>query len=263
MSWVCRFGAFRERERFGVLDRPHYAYGLLRGADVAKSFGHTAMTACEFGVATGNGLERLIQLSESVGREVGIDIRVVGFDTAKGLPAPRGYKDHPEIWSQGDFSPRSRQDLERQFAGRVELIVGDVDETIVGFVDSLSERAPLGFAAFDMDTYSSTRDSMRGLCGPAACYLPAVSLYFDDVGFFFANRTCGALAAIDEFNENNPLRIVDRDRSLPGRHVHPAAPWYSRMYAFHVLDHEVRQVSRKRRKLTIEEHQAFMKSMNL
>ena len=262
-SWVHRFGTLRERDRFGVLDRPHYAYGVLRGADIAKYFGHTAMTICEFGVAGGDGLERLVQLGEAVGREVGIDIRVVGFDSAQGLPAPRGYKDHPEIWSQGDFSPRSREDLERRFAGRAELIVGDVAETIAGFVDSLTERAPLGFAAFDMDLYSSTKQSLCSLRGPAECYLPAVSLYFDDVGFFFANRACGVLAAIDEFNGDAARRIVDRDHSLPGRRVQHAAPWYARMYACHLLDHEVRQEPTNRSKMSIEDHHAFMKAMHL
>jgi hypothetical protein len=262
-SWVDRHGGFREREHFGVLERPHYAYGLLRGADVARFFGHSAITVCEFGVAAGKGLRRLVELSELVRAETGIRIRVVGFDTGEGLPVPRGYKDHPEIWSRGDFSPVSSEQLQRDFAGTAELILGDVADTVDGFVAGLSPEAPLAFAAFDVDMYSSTLDSMRSLSGPADCYLPAVSLYFDDVGFFFANRLCGALAAIDQFNATSELRRVDLDRSLPGRRPERASQWYPRMYACHVLDHEARQRGRERSGLTIEEHSAFMKKMNL
>ena len=262
-SWVRRFGAFRDQERHGILDRPHYAYGLLRGADVAKFFGYSAITVCEFGVSAGNGLHRLIDLSALVSAETGIDIRVVGFDNGEGLPAPCGYKDHPEIWSKGDFSPKSCEELQRKFSGQVDLLIGDVAETVDGFVSGLSEKAPLAFAAFDVDMFSSTRDSLRSLCGPQQCYIPAVSLYFDDVGFYFANRSCGPLAAIEEFNMASEFRRIDHDRSLPGRRPQPASPWYPRMYACHVLDHEARQRGRERTELTVEEHHKFMASMNL
>jgi hypothetical protein len=33
----------------------------------------------------------------------GVKIDVYGFDTGKGLPPPRTYRDHPELYRQGDF----------------------------------------------------------------------------------------------------------------------------------------------------------------
>lgn len=35
--WVARSGDLRMRERYGLMDRPNYAYGMLRAADVASS----------------------------------------------------------------------------------------------------------------------------------------------------------------------------------------------------------------------------------
>ena len=37
--WFRRWGSLREKERFGLIDRPQYAYGVLRAADVARYFG--------------------------------------------------------------------------------------------------------------------------------------------------------------------------------------------------------------------------------
>ena len=42
---------------------------------------------------------------------------------------------------------------------------------------------------------------MRCLTSNPDKYHPAISMYFDDVGFFFANAWAGELTAIAEFNE--------------------------------------------------------------
>ena len=49
---VNRNGGFREKEAFGLISRPNYAYGMLRAADLARFLGKKAVTVCEFGVAT-------------------------------------------------------------------------------------------------------------------------------------------------------------------------------------------------------------------
>lgn len=258
-SWVKRYGTFREREREGLIDRPSYAYGMLRAADVARYFGHRAVTVCEFGVASGAGLLNLADLAERVHAETGIEFRLFGFDTGAGLPVVEGHKDHPEIWSPGDFEMESREALVARIAGRAELIFGDVEQTVPGFVERLDPAAPLAFVVVDVDIYTGSKSALRCLLGRPEQYCPAISMYFDDVTFFFANDWCGELASIREFNEENPLRKIGPDRSLPaGRN--PFGPWHRSMYVAHVLDHEDRTKSRVRRHLTIGAHHEFMSS---
>ena len=44
-----------------------------------------------------------------------------------------GHKNHPEIWAGGDFSMIDPSELIKRIAGRAELILGDVDQTIEAF----------------------------------------------------------------------------------------------------------------------------------
>jgi hypothetical protein len=234
-QWTQRYGTFRDQERLGLLDRPSYAYGLLRAADIARYFGHEATTVCEFGVAFGAGLFNMIDLAEKVTAETGIRFRIVGFDTGKGLPAPSSYKDHPEVWSGGDYEMSPEKVLET-IDGRAELLLGDIKETVGPFLESLDPAAPLGFISVDVDIYTSAKNSLTCLLGRPDLYLPAVSVYFDDVGHFFANRWCGEFAAIEEFNAENSLRKLDHDWSR--RHLD--ASWWHGMYVCHLLDHPAR-----------------------
>jgi hypothetical protein len=252
----------RDQERYGLIERPNYAYGLFRAADVARYFELGRVTACEFGVAAGAGLLNLVELADVVTESTGVEIRVVGFDTGTGLPTVEGHKDHPEIWTGGDFPMTDRQALLELTRGKAELVFGDIADTIEEFSASLDASSPLGFASIDVDIYSGARSALRSLLGPAESLLPAVSLYFDDVGFFFANEWCGELAAIHEFNDEIEWRKIDTDRSLPG--VRPViASWYANMYVCHVLDHPARREPRARDGLTIATHYELMKASNL
>jgi hypothetical protein len=241
--------------------RPNYTYGLLRAADTAKFFGIPAVTACEFGVATGNGLTNLAELAVRIQSETGVRIRVVGFDTGAGLPAPVGYKDHPELWSGGDFSMEDPARLRERLGGRAELILGDIKNTISPFVQTLSASCPLGFVSIDVDIYSGAVAALSGLNGSAELYLPAVSFYFDDVSFYFANEACGELRAIAEHNQSHPLRPLHPDRSLPGLRPQHYALWYRAMYVLHVLDHPFRNHPRERGPLSLQDHLAFMAAL--
>jgi hypothetical protein len=257
-AWVKAFGNARAKERFDVFRRPHFAYGLFRATEVAKYFGKSAVTVCEFGVATGNGLLQMIALCDVIGKETGIRFRIVGFDTGEGLPTVDGYKDHPEIWSAGDFTMRNRDELVNRISGRAEIIFGDIQDTIGPFTDSLDSDAPLGFIAIDVDTYSGAKYALRGLNGPAELYNPAVSIYCDDVNFFMANEWCGELAAMAEFNSANALRKIDKDRSLPGLRAVRNPDWHERMYVCHMLDHVARNRSGRDAALGLEGYQQHM-----
>jgi hypothetical protein len=246
--WIRRHTTFREQEELGVLKRPAYAYGLLRAADIARYFGYEQTTVCEFGVASGDGLLAMITLAGRVSAETGVRFRIVGFDTGTGLPAPVGYKDHPEIWSAGDYPMLPGAKLAERIRGRAELVLGDIRETVQPFLASLDTAMPLGFIVVDVDIYTSAKHSLMCLLGRPQQYHPAVSIYFDDVGHFFANRWCGELAAIDEFNAANDHRKIDRDRSR--RHLQNG--WFDGMYVCHMLDHPSRNAADLHRPVKIK-----------
>lgn len=235
-GWVRRFGSFREQERLGLVRRGTYAYGLLRAADIARYFGHRETTVCEFGVFTGAGLLNMIELAGKLTAETGVRFRIVGFDTGAGLPAPTGFKDHPEVWSAGDYPMGSIESLAAAIKGRAELVLGDIGNTIDKFLANLDPAAPLGFISVDVDIYSSAKNALRCLRGEPRLYTPAVGVYLDDVGHYFANRWCGELAAIEEFNAENALRKIDRDRTRR----HRKHGWFEGMHVCHVLDHPAR-----------------------
>jgi hypothetical protein len=259
-SWIHRHGDFRARERFGLIARANYLYGMLRAADIAKYFGRKAVTVIEFGVASGAGLLNMVDLAEQVRAETGIELRIVGFDTGQGLPPVADFRDHPELWNSGDFAMENRDALIAKLDGRAEIIWGDIAETVGAFTASLDAEAPLGFVSVDVDIYSATKAALACLTGSAEKYNPAVSMYFDDVSFFFASEWSGELLAIAEFNAEHELRKIGRDRSLPGHRPKRAEPWYSTMYVCHVFDHEARQKSRPRDELPIGAHAAFMRA---
>ena len=257
-SWINRTGSFREKEYFGLIDRPNYAYGMLRAADTAKYFGYNKITVCEFGVASGYGLTNMIELAETITQETGVEFRIVGFDTGEGLPEVAGYQDHPEIWMPGDFTMTDKSALLSTIGERAELILGDIKNTIDDFTASIEESAPIGFMSIDVDIYTASKSALRCLQGDPNLYLPAISMYFDDVSFYFANRWCGELLAINEFNDATEFRKIGPDRSLPVRRISNPQPWHNSMYVCHVLDNQHRQSPRDRDHLTIEQHHEFL-----
>jgi hypothetical protein len=256
------FGNFREKELAGLISRPNYAYGLLRAADTALYFQKKKVTVCEFGVATGMGLLNLVSLANQISNETGIEFTIFGFDTGSGLPNVMGYKDHPELWIPGDFSMGDATNLRNRLPSNAKLIIGDIAQTIGDFTDNLSEDAPLGFVSIDVDIYSGSVSALQALQGNTEKYLPAISFYFDDVASFFSNLAAGELLAIKEHNDRNPLRIIDIDRSLPGRRSDINRNWHKHMYVAHILDHPDRNKPDARRPLGLMEHLSHVGALN-
>jgi hypothetical protein len=260
---VRRRGTVRDKERMGLLPKPSYAYGLFRAADVARFLGKRRVTVCEFGVATGNGLLALINLAALISCETGVEFRIVGFDTGEGLPQICSYPDHPELWSAGDFPMVDRAALVKRVDGRAELLFGDIKDTVGGFIASLSPEVPLGFVSVDVDIYTASHASLRCFEGGPELYLPAISMYFDDVSSFFSNRWCGELRAIEEFNQVGEFRKIDRDRTMINRAVNKSYIWHEHMYVCHVLDHESRTRPKARQGLTLKEHADVLREFHL
>ncbi len=262
-AWINKHGSFRERELHGLITRAHYAYGMLRAADIAKHFSQSKTNICEFGVASGAGLLNMVKLAELISNETGVEFIITGFDTGAGLPDVQGHKDHAELWNPGDFVMEDPALLKERIAGKANLIIGDIKDTIDGFRETLSPEAPLGFVSIDVDIYSGTKSAFRVFDGPADHYSPAVSIYFDDISFYFANSWCGELLAIREFNAAQESRKIDQDRSLPGRRTQLVERWHRMMYACHILDHEARNIPMKRESKTISAHHDFMVTNSL
>ena len=67
--------------------------------------GIPAISAIEFGVAGGSGLLALEREAAAVEAELGVAIKVYGFDNGPaGLPEFIGdHRDHPDKWRPGDF----------------------------------------------------------------------------------------------------------------------------------------------------------------
>jgi hypothetical protein len=240
-------GGLRDRIRFDLEGRAPYAWGLLTAADLARFVGIARITAVEFGVARGDGLIELCRIAQLVGAETGVTIDVVGFDTGIGLPSPRDYRDHPEIWGQGGFPMLDADGLRSRLPPSARLVLGDIAETIGGFVKGVSAAAPIGFCVFDTDFWSSTVAALQIYDGPADAYVPAGIAYFDDTlggagnyGALFRNAKAGQLLAIEEFNCARSARAIDAIRVLRYRRPLSHEQWLDQVYGVHVLDHPFR-----------------------
>ena len=126
-----KFNDFATLTRSGKFNKPPYALSLAQGIWQAIACGYKKITAIELGVAGGNGLRDLCVISDYLEKEFGIQIEVIGFDTGVGLPELRDYRDHPEIWHQGEFSMNNSTD---HLPDRTRLILGNVQDTIPLFV---------------------------------------------------------------------------------------------------------------------------------
>jgi hypothetical protein len=215
--------------------RPHFAWGMLFAANMAKALKIDRISAIEFGVAGGNGLVSLEDVAGAIGKRLNIQIDVFGFDTGKGLPRPMDYRDLPNIFREGSLA--MDQERLRRRLKTARLVLGPVEETIGTFIDS--RPAPVGFVSFDLDYYSSTMHAFKLLDANDSILLPRIHCYFDDVLGFTYSEFTGERLAISEFNECHAMRkispIFGLNHFLPSPH-HRAA-WADQMFLAHIFDH--------------------------
>jgi hypothetical protein len=227
-------GSVPTRVKYGIFDRPHYAYGVYSAADMAKRLGLDAIQVIEFGVAGGNGLVALERIAALISADMGIPISVCGFDTGGGMPPPADYRDLPHVWDQGFYAmdvPKLRSRLRPE----TELVLGNVRSTVAAW----RPKAKIGFIAFDLDYYSSTKDAFRLFDRSSGLFLPRVYCYFDDLMWpehALHNEFAGELCAIREFNEEHGSKKLCPIHMFRYARVHPA-PWNDQMYAFHDFNH--------------------------
>jgi hypothetical protein len=235
---VAVFGGVRSRIAFDLVQRPHYAYGLLEAADQARKAGLSAFTAVEFGVAAGEGLINMCRVAQLITAETGVAVQVAGFDSGESMPPARDFRDHPEQFGLGDF-PMDRARLEARLPANCRLVLGNVGKTVPEFLKSnLTPKTPLGFAAFDLDYYTSTKLALRLLSdADAANYLFLPVLYFDDIVLPQYSDWAGELLAINEFNAEHQLRKIQQFRFLRSRRLLKNARWIDQIFILHLFDH--------------------------
>lgn len=233
------FGSFRAKEKLGLNRPPWYAYGLLSAADRAAKLGYERIVAIEFGVASGRGLRHMVALSRNVSEATGVEIHVVGFDRATGMPPITDYRDHPEVYGEGDYPMIDEEKLRRDIGDSAELIIGDIAKTVENYKERLNKASPVGFVAVDVDIYSSTKAALRLFDDDPEYYLPLTFAYFDEAGDrSHHNKFSGELLAIEEFNQEHEIRKIDLDRGVWNAHRRLGPQlWYERMYIVHVFDH--------------------------
>jgi hypothetical protein len=207
--------------------------GVYAAAEQAIQQGVREICVAEFGVAGGNGLLALEAAAREVEDQLGVKILVYGFDSGKGLPPPQDYRDHPDAWVCGDY-PMDVKSLTNRLSSRTKLILGDIAETVADFVESM-QQGPLGFAAMDLDLYTSTRHALEVFSHPNKSMLNRCYLYFDDIALPYCHRYAGELLAIDEFNQVNNHVKIDRWYSLPAKVVFRDGEWVTKMYIAHDL----------------------------
>ena len=238
-------GDFQYLERLSKLTPPWTAYGLLMAVRAAKKYGYHSMSVAEFGVANGRGLRRMTHLAERLSAQSGVKISVFGFDSAEGLPALGDYRDHPELFSEGDYPMQDFELLQAELGGGAKLVIGDIRE-IGSLDDVLRGSGPLGFASVDVDIYSSAKSVLELIAKARSELLfPTIGLHFDDVWSEWGyNRFAGELLAIEEINDEFDTRKIDSDRYVDYWHG-GAKPWHAAMYMLHVLDHPDKFKSRE------------------
>ncbi len=229
---------FFKKLDWSAFERTHFIYSLYHTAMQAKALGMKRISAIEFGVAGGNGLLALEEYSELIEKETGVKIDIYGFDTGSGMPEPVDYRDMQYLWQPGFFEMDA--DALNSKLNKSKLIPGNVKETTGDFAEKYNP-APIGFIAFDMDYYSSTKDAFELFKADDKYFLPRVFCYFDDmVGDDWAlySEFTGEYLAINEFNEENEDKKLAKIHGLMHKR-RITEPWNDKIFILHRFHHKL------------------------
>lgn len=249
---VAMFGSYRTKIAYDLVVRQANAFGILQAADMAKAAGLTSVCALEFGVAAGAGMMNMCLIAQKISAMTGVDVKIYGFDTGKGMPAPRDYRDHPDLYQEGDF-PADLDALKRILPSNGELILGELTDTVPQFLQKhASEKCPIGYVAVDVDYYSSTMEAFKLFEGNPRFYLPVTVLYVDDIHFPVHNPYAGELLAISDFNAQHEFRKISPHSFLEFNRIFRRAKWIQHMFLLQVMDHPTRMAPARREQGLLE-----------
>lgn len=190
----------------GTLPRMHYAVCIMAAARMAQERGLQSISILEFGVAEGNGLLDAQFHAREIGRILGIEIEVYGFDLGDGLPkSEENIDDMVHIFVEGAYK-MDYSNLRERLLENTSLILGDIKETLPQFIDKYSP-AVIGAVFIDVDYYSSTKHILEWLADypDKKMFLPRIPMYFDDISDLYEG--IGEAKAIREFNLKNENRM--------------------------------------------------------
>ncbi len=220
-----------------AVERPHYAWCMMRAAALGKALGHSQIAAIEFGVAGGNGLAFMSDYASHVKAVTGVEVVCYGFDTGEGMPDPEGARDLP-YWFAAQQYRMDVDALKRRLPG-AHIVLGNIRDRIEGFLEEFAPP-PIGAIFNDTDYWSSTRESFRLFDFAAEHpdhFLPRQFLYFDDIigsAIEMYGPYNGQLAAIEEFNSRQEDVKIHRNQNLlPSTHM----SWRWQIYYAHLFTH--------------------------
>ncbi|MFO7932722.1 MAG: hypothetical protein R6U78_01465 [Bacteroidales bacterium] len=214
------------------ISRGNYVWGALCGTDLAANLNLEKISFLEFGVAGGNGLVELENIAIELEKIYDFEIEVYGFDTGTGLTKPQDYRDLPHLWSEGHY-PMDVDKLKGKIK-KASLILGDIEDTINGFIES--NPAPIAFVSFDMDMYTPTVASFRVFDGDNRILLPRIHCYFDDIMGYSYSEYNGERLAISEFNQQHRMKKISPIYCLEN-YVQNNPFWAKKIYLAHIFDH--------------------------
>lgn len=248
---VAIFGNYRQKILFDLVLRQNHAFSLYEAFKIAKQQKVNRISVIEFGVSTGGGLMNICKIANKLSKLFEIEVIIFGFDTGEGMPAPKDFRDHPELYQQGDFKMDQKL-LLNKLPDNCKLIIGPIENTLTEFLNLLDkENAPLGFISFDLDYYSSTNTALELLKCPAKYLLPKLPLYFDDLALWSHNSKSGEWLSIKEFNKTCHHRVIEQDPFLKNRRVFKNAEWLNHIYFLHVLDSDIRNQINQQREIAV------------
>ena len=250
--FVKLFGNYEKQIEWDLILKQQHSYGIMKAAKLAKELKIDSMTVIEFGVANGTGLINIQSICKKITKLLDIKFNIYGFDNLVGLPKPEGFKDHPDLYQESDYPLQDIEKLKNRLNENTKLIIGDVKDTVPEFKKNDFKNSPIGFVSFDLDYYSSTKNALDILNIESENLLPIIDIYFDDISDYKHNSKCGQYLAIDEFNKNQALRLLEQHKFLRKKRIFQRAKWIDHMYQLHVLDHKEKNSSDKRKRKILE-----------
>jgi len=119
------------------------------------------------------------------------------------------------------------------------IILGPVEEMAPRFCQQ-ENPPPIGFIAFDLDSYSSTLAAFRIFDAASDFLLPRIASYFDDmvgdIDWAYDEFT-GELLAISEFNAGHPDNKVAPVRGLRFSFGRLPQGWHEQIFVAHLFRH--------------------------
>lgn len=220
-----------------VVERPHYAWCMMRAAELGRILGHERISAIEFGVAGGNGLVFMCDYAKEVEKATGVKVVCYGFDTGKGMPPPEGAADLPYWFAEKQY--RMEFDKLKERIPEGTLILGNIQESIGDFLDEHSPP-PIGVIFNDTDYWSSTRESFRlfdQVVARPENFLPRMFMYFDDIigsEMEMYGPCNGQLKAIESYNSSQSGVRIHRNQNLLNKIQYS---WRWQIYYAHLFNH--------------------------